>query len=63
MSGIIKKGKISFIGNKPMQVMDNADDDTSTLTPEQRNTIGLMGKVVREYREAAKSLLSEKYSH
>lgn len=63
MSDIIKKGEVAFIGNKPMRFRDMADDDTSKLTPEQRSTIGLMGKVVREYREATKRLLSEKYSH
>ncbi|PVX26334.1 MAG: hypothetical protein CW716_06270 [Candidatus Bathyarchaeum sp.] len=63
MADIIKKGQISFVGNKPMQIIDDADDGTSTLTQDQRNTIDIMGKVVREYREAAKSLLSKKYSH
>ena len=63
MSDAMKKGLISFVGDKPMQLTENANDDTPALTPEQHHTVSAMGKVIREYREAAKNLLAEKYSH
>lgn len=63
MSDGIKKGQVSFTGDKPMQVTDTEDDDTSDLTPEQERTISLLGKAVDEYLKATKDLLNGKYAH
>ncbi len=65
MSKSLKKGTLSFAGDKPMQVVaaDIVTADASELTEDQQHIIGVLGKVAREYRDAAKSLLSGKYSH
>jgi hypothetical protein len=46
-----------------MQLTEDTDDDTIALTPDQRDAISLIGKTVRAYLDAARSLLSGKYSH
>ena len=61
MSKEIKKGVISFVGDEPMQLAADAPSEKPPLTTEQERAIGIVGKAVREYREAAKQLLSEKY--
>lgn len=63
MSDELKKGHFSLVGDRPMQLTVDAGDDMPSLTPDQDHKISLIGKAVREYREAAKRLLSEKYSH
>ncbi len=63
MPKAVKKGTISFVGDKPMQFADNTTVGVPSLTPDQQQTIGVLTKVIREYREAAKNLLSGKYSH
>lgn len=59
-----KKGVISFVGDKPMEITD--DDviiDVPVLTSEQEHTRNIVGKAVRAYRNAANDQLSSKYSH
>lgn len=63
MSNELKRGHFSLVGDKPIQLTEDAGDDMPSLTPDQEHKISLIGKAVREYRETAKRLLSEKYSH
>lgn len=63
MPDVAKKRFISFVGDKPVQVVDQTDKNISVLTPDQQQTISLIGKVISAYKKAAKSLLNEKYSH
>jgi hypothetical protein len=63
MTGDLKKGQIFLIGDNPMQLTADTEDDTPPPTPDQERTISLIGKVVRAYRDAATSLLADKYAH
>jgi hypothetical protein len=63
MADRLKKGQVSFIGDNPMQLAEDAGDETIALTPDQRDTISLIGKTVRAYLDAARGLLSGKYSY
>ena len=49
MANDLKKSEISFVGDRPMQFTDRADDDAPALTPDQNRTISMIGKVVRAY--------------
>src|SRR5258706_2931357 len=63
MSDEIKKGKISFAADKPMQLIDAQGEDIADPTPEQKRTIDLLGSALKEYLKATKDLLSGKYAH
>lgn len=56
-------GVISFAGDTPMHFTADAAADAVECTEEQKHIAGVLGKTVRAYREAAKSLLNGKYSH
>lgn len=63
MSRDLKKGQLCLVGDNPMRLAERAEDETPPLTPDQERTISLLGEAVRAYRNAAKSLLTDKYSN
>src|SRR5947208_1763656 len=63
MADDLKQGYVSFSGDKPMQLTEDCGDNTTVLTPDQRGMMNLVGETVRAYLEAARDLLSGKYSH
>ena len=63
MSDGFKIGKISLVGDKPMQLTPFEEAIGPSPPEEHRDAILLIGKAVKEYRDAAKRLLGGKYSH
>jgi Domain of unknown function (DUF4263) len=63
MANVLKTGQVSFVGDQPMQLTEDPGADEIALTPDQRETISLIRKTVRAYVDAARDLLTGKYSH
>jgi hypothetical protein len=63
MTDELKKAQFSFIGEEPMVITDCDDAKGLEATAEQRHTVTLIGKTIREYRNAARELLAGKYAH
>ena len=59
----LKRGQLTLIGDNPMQLTEDIGEDTVALTPDQRDAVSLIGKTIRAYLDAARTLLSGKYSH
>jgi hypothetical protein len=58
-----KKGRLSFIGDQPMELVEDAGADAIAPTQDQRETFRLIGRTVRAYVDAARGLLAGKYRH
>jgi hypothetical protein len=60
---IIKRARVSFTGDNPMEFIDAEEQDISALSNDQRDVISRMGATVRAYLRAARELVASKYAH
>jgi len=59
----MKRGKITFSGDRPLEISDEADQNAGDLSPEQAEIVRKIGGVVKAYLRAVQKLISTKYAH
>lgn len=60
---LMKQGMVTFSGDKPLELTDDAAQDFPGDNDEQKRTISQMGATVKAYLKAAEELLNGKYAH
>jgi len=55
--------KVTFAGDAPMQVVDEAGLNLPNPSDEQKNIVDVVGKTMRAYLNATKELFKGKYAH
>ncbi|MGH7900551.1 MAG: hypothetical protein ACRENZ_02320, partial [Thermodesulfobacteriota bacterium] len=63
MTKTMKKGQITFTGDRPMQLDDCIEQDAASLSETQQVFVDQIGATIKEYLKASDELLSGKYAH
>lgn len=59
----MKRGKITFLGDCPLEISDEPDENAADLSPEQTEIVRKVGGVVKAYLQAVQKLIDTKYVH
>ena len=59
----MRRAQVRFIGNNPLEMIEEPEPGSSELSVEQKNIIDKVGEAISSYLKAVESLFQGKYAH